>query len=252
MPSHATAPENLLPAREKLIVALDFPAATPALEFVSRLDGTCTWFKVGLELYLSAGNAVVEALRERGYSVFLDLKLHDIPNTVAGAVRSASASGASLLTLHALGGPAMLEAAVNETVKLQNPPKLLAVTLLTSMDELQMQATGLPLPASDQALKLARMACATGADGVVASPLETAALRAALGAKPLLVIPGIRSAADAIDDQRRIATPSDAIASGASMLVVGRPITRAVDPVSAARAILEQIIFANPLQIFPL
>lgn len=141
----------------------------------------------------------------------------------------------------------MLEAAVNEAAKLQNPPKLLAVTLLTSMDELQIQAIGLPLPAADQVLKLARMACATGVDGVVASPLETAALRAALGTKPLLVIPGIRSATDAADDQRRTASPADAIASGASMLVVGRPITRAVDPVSAARAILQQITAANSL-----
>lgn len=232
---------SLTAAREKLIVALDFRAAAPALEFVDQLEHTCTWFKVGLELYLAAGNAVIEALGTRGYSVFLDLKLHDIPNTVAGAVRSASTSGASLLTLHALGGPVMLEAAANEAQKLQNPPKLLAVTLLTSMDDAQMQAIGLHLPASDQVLKLARMARAAGVDGLVASPLEVAALRAELGAEPLLVIPGIRSAADAADDQKRTASPAEAIASGASMLVVGRPITRAADPAAAARAILHQI-----------
>jgi len=246
MPSQAATPENLAAAREKLIVALDFPAATPALDFVTRLDGACSWFKVGLELYLAAGNTVVETLRQRGFSVFLDLKLHDIPNTAAGAVRSASASGASLLTLHALGGPAMLSAAANEAAKLQTPPKLLAVTLLTSMDDEQLLATGLPLPASTEVLKLARMAHAAGIDGVVASPLETAALRSALGHGPLLVIPGIRSATDAPDDQKRTASPATAIASGASMLVVGRPITRAADPATAAHAILAQIASARP------
>lgn len=241
----APTSENLATAREKLIVALDFPAAALAFDFVDRLEGVCSWFKVGLELYLAAGNSVVESLRQRGYSVFLDLKLHDIPNTVAGAVRSAAASGASLLTVHSLGGPVMLEAAANQAAKLRNPPKLLAVTLLTSMDEAQMQAIGLPAPASQEVLKLARMARAAGVDGLVASPLETAALRAALGAEPLLVIPGIRSAADAADDQKRTASPAEAITSGASMLVVGRPITRADNPATAARGILEQITAAG-------
>jgi len=245
MPVPAPTSENLATAREKLIVALDFPAAASALDFVDRLEGACSWFKVGLELYLAAGNSVVESLRQRGYSVFLDLKLHDIPNTVAGAVRSAAASGASLLTVHSLGGPVMLEAAANQAAKLQNPPKLLAVTLLTSMDEAQLQAIGLPPPASQEVLKLARMARAAGVDGLVASPLETAALRAALGAEPLLVIPGIRSAADAADDQKRTSSPAEAITSGASMLVVGRPITRADNPATAARGILEQITAAG-------
>jgi len=226
---------------DKLIVALDFPAATPALEFVSRLEGSCSWFKVGLELYLAAGNSVVEDLCKRGHSVFLDLKLHDIPNTVAGGVRSAAAIGASLLTVHSLGGPAMIEAAANELAKLQSPPKLLAVTLLTSMDEAQMRSVGLMNASEAQVLQLAQMAVRAGADGVVASPLETAALRKALGEDALLVIPGIRSADAAEDDQKRTATPAAAIADGASMLVVGRPITRAADPAGAARAILNQI-----------
>ena len=229
------------PAQEKLIVALDFPAAAPALEFIAHLDGACHWFKVGLELYLAAGNSVIDALRQRGHSVFLDLKFHDIPNTVAGAVRSAASAGASLLTVHALGGPAMIEAAAGELTKLKTPPKLLAVTLLTSMDAQQMRSVGLMDASEAHVLQLAQMARTAGADGVVASPLETAALRKALGSDALLVIPGIRSADDAADDQRRTATPAAAIADGASMLVVGRPITRAADPAAAARAILDQI-----------
>jgi len=230
------------PAQQKLIVALDFPAAAPALELARKLEGTCTWFKVGLELYLASGNSVVEALRQRGHSVFLDLKLHDIPNTVAGAVRSAASAGASLLTVHSLGGPAMIEAAADELAKLNAPPKLLAVTLLTSMDAQQMLAVGLTNTSEAQVLQLAQMARRAGADGVVASPLETAALRKALGNDALLVIPGIRSAEDPADDQKRTATPAAAIADGASMLVVGRPITRAADPAAAARAILSEML----------
>jgi orotidine-5'-phosphate decarboxylase len=237
-PASMSDPKN---AQDKLIVALDFPAAAPALEFIARLDGACIWFKVGLELYLAAGNSVIDTLRQQGYSVFLDLKLHDIPNTVAGAVRSASSAGASLLTVHALGGPAMIEAAANELAKLSEPPKLLAVTMLTSMDESQIQAVGLTASPQEQVLNLAQMARRAGAAGVVASPLETASLRAVLGANALLVIPGIRAADAQADDQKRTATPAAAIADGASMLVVGRPITRADDPAAAARAILDQI-----------
>ena len=222
-------------------MALDFPAVAPALELAAKLEGACTWFKVGLELYLAAGNSVIEQLRQRGHSVFLDLKLHDIPNTVAGAVRSASSAGASLLTVHSLGGPAMIEAAAAELAKLSAPPKLLAVTLLTSMDTQQMRSVGLIAESEAQVLMLAQMARAAGADGVVASPLETAALRKTLGPDSLLVIPGIRPANSAADDQKRTATPAAAIADGASMLVVGRPITQAADPATAARAILDQI-----------
>jgi orotidine-5'-phosphate decarboxylase len=229
-------------AQQKLIVALDFPAAAPALELAGRLEGTCTWFKVGLELYLAAGNSIVEALRQRGHSVFLDLKLHDIPNTVAGAVRSAASAGASLLTVHSLGGPAMIEAAAGELAKLTAPPKLLAVTLLTSMDASQMRAVGLTNASEAQVLLLAQMARTAGADGVVASPLETAALRKTLGNDALLVIPGIRAGDAKPDDQKRTATPAAAIANGASMLVVGRPITQAADPVAAARAILGEML----------
>lgn len=239
-----TTPQQSRPlsAQEKLIVALDLPAAAPALELARRLEGTCSWFKVGLELYLAAGSSVVEELRKRGHSVFLDLKLHDIPNTVAGAVRSAAASGASLLTVHSLGGPAMIEAAANELAKLKSPPKLLAVTLLTSMDERQMRSVGLTQASEAQVLQLGQMAVAAGADGLVAASLEVVALRKALGSDALLVIPGIRPAGSGEDDQKRTATPAAAIANGASMLVVGRPITQAADPAAAARAILDQIL----------
>jgi len=224
-----------------LIVALDCPSQPAALDLVHLLSPPCTCFKVGLELYLAAGRPVVEALAARGHSVFLDLKLHDIPNTVAGAIRSLATSGASLLTVHALGGPAMIQAAANELARQSNPPKLLAVTLLTSMDESQIRAIGLPGAPAERVLHLAAMAVAAGADGLVCSPLEVASLRAALGPIPLLVVPGIRPAGAAAADQRRTATPAAAIAAGASMLVVGRPITQSADPAAAARSILAEM-----------
>src|SRR5271168_3139773 len=137
----SAAPSQIGKARERLIVALDFPSGHEALDFVDRLDGACQWFKVGLELYLAAGGSIVETLRQRGYSVFLDLKFHDIPNTVAAAVRSVAPLGAQLLTIHAAGGPAMLAAAAQAADSLPNPPKLLAVTVLTSLDQAQLAAT---------------------------------------------------------------------------------------------------------------
>lgn len=230
-----------VPARERLIVALDVPNATEALALASRLSGVCTWFKVGLELYLASGPGIVEELCKRGHKIFLDLKLHDIPNTVAGAVRSVSGSGASLLTLHASGGPAMLEAAVNAASSVTGAPKLLGVTVLTSMDELQLAATGITASAAEQVLRLGKMAVECGVDGLVCSPRETALLRSSLPSEPLLVVPGIRLPGAAADDQSRTETPASAIQSGASMLVVGRPITKAADPVAAATAILQQI-----------
>jgi orotidine-5'-phosphate decarboxylase len=231
-------------ARERLIVALDFPTGPQALHFVDRLEGACQWFKVGLELYLAAGRSIVETLRERGYSVFLDLKLHDIPNTVAGAVRSVGPLGAQLLTVHATGGPAMLAAAAEAAAGLTEPPTILAVTVLTSMDPAQLAATGIFEAAAAQVLKLAGMAAGVGIHGFVCSPEEAASLRAALP-RATLVTPGIRPAGAAIGDQRRIATPAAALAAGASYLVVGRPITQAEDPPRAAQAILDEM--AAPL-----
>jgi len=226
--------------KDRLIVALDVPGEAEALALVDRLEGTCRWFKVGMELYYAAGNSIVEQLRDCGLDVFLDLKLLDIPNTVAGAVRSVASSGASLLTVHAGGGPAML-AAARAAAEGPNAPRLIAVTVLTSMDAAQLSAIGINTDPAQQVLRLARLATAAGIDGLVCSPQETALLRRELGATPLLVVPGIRSADVPADDQRRTATPSAAIASGASMLVVGRPITQAADPSAAARRILAEI-----------
>lgn len=228
-------------ARERLIVALDYPAAQPALDLVGRLDGSCLWFKVGLELYLAAGESIVETLRMRGFRVFLDLKLHDIPNTVAGAVRTLAGSGASMLTIHAGGGPAMLAAAVEAAALSADGPKLLAVTVLTSMDAAQLHAIGVPSPPAEQVSRLANIALAAGVAGLVCSPLEVASIRSEYGAGPRLVVPGIRPADSPAGDQQRFAGPAEAIAAGASMLVVGRPITQALDPSVAAHAMLRQI-----------
>lgn len=224
----------------RLIVALDFPEAAPALALADRLQDRCRWFKVGLELYLAAGNSIVSELRRRGFHVFLDLKLHDIPNTVAGAVRTASATGAEMLTLHAAGGPAMLAAAAEAAAGLPHPPKLLAVTVLTSMDQTQLAATGVAASPADQVLRLAAMASAAGIAGFVSSAEEVAAMRQRLPGATL-VIPGIRPAGAAVGDQKRTATPAAALAGGASYLVVGRPITQAPDPAAAAAAILQEM-----------
>jgi orotidine-5'-phosphate decarboxylase len=228
--------------RNRLAVALDFPAAQPALEFVDRLDGACRWLKVGMELYYSAGNPLLETLRARGFSLFLDLKLHDIPNTVAGAVRSVTQSGASLLTIHAGGGEAMIRAAA-AAAAVPGAPQLLAVTVLTSMDAEQLHGIGVSAAPAQQVLQLARLAAQAGGErmGMVCSAEEVGLLRAELGPATTLVVPGIRPAGAALGDQRRVATPATAITAGATMLVVGRPITQAADPAAAARAILAEI-----------
>lgn len=224
----------------RLIVALDVPAAAPALALADRLKGHLRWFKVGLELYCAEGPSLVRELRSRGFSIFLDLKLHDIPNTVAGAVRSAAATGAELLTLHAAGGPAMLGAAAEAAASLPHPPQLLAVTVLTSMDAPQLSAIGIAAPPGDQVRRLAAVAADAGIHGLVASAEEVAALRG-LYPRATLVIPGIRPAGAAIGDQKRVATPAAALAAGASFLVIGRPITQAPDPVQATEAILAEM-----------
>ena len=235
-----------LDPKDSLIVALDVPSEDAAMELVGRLEGCCRWFKVGMELYYAAGNSVIEGLRKRGYEVFLDLKLHDIPNTVAGAVRSVAGVGASLLTVHAGGGEPMMKAAV-QAANLPGAPKLLAVTVLTSMDEAELRAVGVSDGSATQVLRLARLARDAGIGGLVCSPEEVEAVRQAMGPEMLLVVPGIRprSAEERPDDQRRIATPAEAIARGASMLVVGRPITQAADPARAALGILAEIATAH-------
>jgi orotidine-5'-phosphate decarboxylase len=224
----------------RLIVALDVPGAAPALALADRLRGLCRWFKVGLELYIAEGPSIVQELRRRDFSVFLDLKLHDIPNTVAGAVRSVAALGAEFLTIHAAGGPAMLEAAAEAADSVPNPPQLLAVTVLTSMDQLQLAAIGIDHAPENQVLLLADTASSAGIDGFVASAEEVALLRRRFPAATL-VIPGIRPAGSATADQKRIATPAAALAAGASYLVIGRPITQAADPPAAAQSILDEM-----------
>ena len=245
---HAESPSTTDPlaqARDRLIVALDVPDPDSALRLVHQLDTTCSWFKVGLELYVAAGPAIVEKIVSSGKNVFLDLKLHDIPNTVAGAVRSAARLGARMLTLHAGGGPAMLSAAKNEIAGLANPPELLAVTVLTSMDAGQLHATGVGRLPSSQVERLAKMGMEAGIRGFVCSPQEVAELRKLTGPEGVLVIPGIRPAGSAIGDQKRIAGPAEALRLGASYLVVGRPITQAADPAEAARSILKEMSEAS-------
>jgi orotidine-5'-phosphate decarboxylase len=241
--SAGTRPDKLnrLDPADCLIVALDFPSADAALDLVDQLQGVCRWFKVGMELYYASGNLVIDRLRARGFEVFLDLKLHDIPNTVAGAVRSVAGTGASLLTIHAGGGEKMMHAAA-QAANRPGAPKLLAVTVLTSMDAAELTAVGVGVPVETQVLRLAGLARAAGISGLVCSPLEVAAVREVMGPDALLVVPGIRPVGTTgADDQSRVATAADAIAHGASMLVVGRPITQAADPAKAAAGILAEI-----------
>jgi len=230
--------------KSHLAIALDHPDAAQALALVDHLGDTCQWYKVGMELYYAEGNHIVQRLRDRGFNVFLDLKLHDIPNTVAGAVRSATQAGASLLTIHASGGSAMMSAAA-EAATASGSPRLLAVTVLTSMDANELAGIGISASPAEQVLRLARLAQASGINGMVCSPEEVAILRKETGPDSLLVVPGIRPAGSAVGDQKRVATPTQAIADGASLLVVGRPITRATDPAAAARAVLQEIELAS-------
>ena len=233
--------------RDRLIVALDFPRAELAWALVERLDGQCRWFKVGLELFLAEGRAIVHRLREEGFAVFLDLKLHDIPNTVAHAVRSVSTCGASLLTVHAAGGGTMLAAAAEAATGLPDAPTLLAVTVLTSMDAGELAGIGVDSRMADQVLRLGRMALAAGIPGLVCSSEELTVLRAEAGSDPLLVVPGIRPSGGEPGDQSRVSTAGAAIARGASKLVVGRPISRAENPAAAFQAMLAEIAEASSL-----
>jgi len=236
--------QTSLSPQDRLIVALDFPDAAAALALTDQLGPTIQWVKVGLELFIAEGPQVISTLAARGLNVFLDLKLHDIPNTLAGAVRTASSAGASLLTLHASGGPAMLQAAADAAAGLANPPQLLAVTVLTSMDAAQLNAVGVPDPPAAQVARLASTAWNSGIRGFVCSAEEITSTRASFP-DATLVIPGIRPAGAAMGDQKRVATPASAIAAGATYLVVGRPITQAKNPAAAADAILEEIAAAS-------
>ncbi len=237
-------PTDTASPRDRLMVALDLPTAAQALAFVDTLESQALWFKVGLELYLAAGPSIVTTLRNRGFHVFLDLKLHDIPNTVASAIRSVTSLGASLLTIHAAGGPDML-AAAEQAASLPGAPRLLAVTVLTSMDTDNLHAIGVHDNPATQVLRLARLTQSSCIEGLVCSPAELPLLRRELGPGPLLVVPGIRPLGSDPGDQRRIATPASALADGASMLVVGRPITQSPNPAAALAAILAELDAPN-------
>ncbi len=242
---HSTfSPARDRQASDRLIVALDMPNASSVRQFLPRLEGQCKWLKVGLELFIAAGPSMVAELANSGYSVFLDLKLHDIPNTVASAVKSASTLGASLLTLHAAGGPQMLHSAQEAAASMAQAPTLLAVTVLTSINAQQLQAVGVARQPHEQVELLARMGLAAGMRGFVCSAEETVRLRGICGAETTLVVPGIRPAGSALGDQQRVATPADALQRGASFLVVGRPIVQAEDPAAAAAAILVEMATA--------
>ena len=223
---------------ERICAAVDFPSWREAEPFARAVAPAVGMLKVGLELFVAEGPAVVRAAAALGRPIFLDLKLHDIPNTVEGAARTAARSGASLLTVHAAGGPEMVAAAVRGA----GPGvRVLAVTVLTSLDQRALDAVGLAGPPEAAVVRLARLAVAAGAGGLVCSPLEVAAVRAAVGAGPLLVIPGVRPAGAAVGDQSRVATPAEAVRSGADVLVIGRPLREGGDPAAAAARIAAEI-----------
>lgn len=226
---------------ERLIVALDVPSATEALKIVSSLGNSVQTYKVGMQLYTAEGPRIVRDLISSAKKIFLDLKYHDIPNTVAAAVSEASRLGISLLTVHASGGSKMLRAAVQAARESKCQTRILAVTVLTSMDEHDLHEIAVHDPVLDQVVRLASIALNAGCDGVVSSAHEVKALRAKLGDNFLAVTPGVRPAGTARGDQARVVTPAEAIAAGATHIVVGRPITGATDPAAAAREILKEI-----------
>jgi orotidine-5'-phosphate decarboxylase len=219
----------------RLIAAIDTPDRARAAGLVRDVAPFCGLVKFGLEYFLANGPEGLAAAQ--GAPVFLDLKLHDIPNTVAGAVRSLAPLGVAMLTIHAAGGGAMIAAAAAAAAQAAVPPKILAVTVLTSLDAHALSETGVAGGTTQQVLRLARLALAHGADGLVCSAHEILVLRDAFGDKPILVVPGIRPAGSAVGDQSRVMTPEQAVAAGADYIVVGRPITTAADPAAAAQAI---------------
>lgn len=222
----------------QLIVALDEPDYSGARAIVERTAPAVEWYKVGYEAYYGYGDQILTLLRNAGKQIFLDLKLHDIPNTVSAAVRSCAGVGAKLLTVHASGGPAMLAAAAAAK---SGGMRLVAVTVLTSLGPGDLRAIGVDSDPAEQALRLALLAKTSGIDGVVCAAHEAAGIRAACGPGFAIICPGIRPSGSAAGDQRRVATPGDAARAGADYIVVGRPVTKAADPAAAARAIVEEL-----------
>jgi orotidine-5'-phosphate decarboxylase len=231
----------MLDPRERLIVALDVSSAAAAQRIVAAVGDSAFTYKVGMQLYTAEGPQVVRDLVASRRRVFLDLKYHDIPNTVGAAVREAAALGVSMLTVHASGSGKMLRAAA-QAARSANPSLLvLAVTVLTSMDDVELERVGVRARVVDQVLRLTKLAIAEGCQGVVASALEASELRRELGGNFEIVTPGVRPAGVGHADQVRVVTPAEAIAAGATRIVVGRPITGAPDPAAAARSILGEI-----------
>ena len=225
----------------RVIVALDYAQAAPALAFAARVDPQACRLKIGKELFTAAGPALVEKLTQRNFEIFLDLKFHDIPNTVAGACRAAAQLGVWMLNVHALGGRAMLEAAREAVAGVKRPPRLIAVTVLTSMGAQDLHEVGIAGEPAAAALRLAKLAQASGLDGVVCSAQEAVLLKRECGTDFCLVTPGIRLAGGANDDQQRVMTPAKAITAGADYLVIGRPVTQAADPVAVLAAINREL-----------
>lgn len=223
-----------------LIVALDVPTAADMEKTLARLPDSVEWYKVGLELFCAEGPVALEPLQQRSRNIFLDLKLHDIPRTVANAVKTAAGHGVNLMTVHAIGGRAMLEAAATAARECATPPKLVAVTTLTSLSQDDFSDLGIGRSVPDQALALGELALSAGIDGLVTSAHEAGALRRKFP-EALLVTPGIRMPDGDVGDQKRVATPAFAVEQGSTHLVVGRPILQAPDPAAAAEAILAEL-----------
>jgi orotidine-5'-phosphate decarboxylase len=235
------APVPSLTPRERLIVALDVSTAAEARKIVAAVGDSATTFKIGKQLFTAEGPAVVRDLVASGRKVFLDLKFHDIPNTVAGAVSEAAKLGVSMLTVHASGGTKMLKAAAEAAGQSSGKPLVLAVTVLTSIGEADLQEQGITDGVQAHVLRLAGLALQAGCGGIVASAQEASHLRQTLGTGFAIVTPGVRPAGADAGDQARVVTPKAALEAGASYLVIGRPITGAKDPAAAARAILDEI-----------
>jgi orotidine-5'-phosphate decarboxylase len=227
--------------RQRLIVALDVSTAAAARKIVAAVGDSAHAYKVGMQLYTAEGPSVVRELIGSGHRVFLDLKYHDIPNTVGAAVREAAQLGVNMLTVHASGGGKMLSAAVHAAQAAKPDLLILAVTVLTSLDDVELGKIGLREGVPAQVLRLAALALSNGCKGVVASAKEASSLREEFGRDFAIVTPGVRPAGSGHDDQARVVTPAEAISAGASHIVVGRPITEATDPAAEARAILGQL-----------
>ncbi|VGO19778.1 orotidine-5'-phosphate decarboxylase [Pontiella sulfatireligans] len=226
--------------KAEIIVALDVPNAEAMEAKLQEMPDFIEWYKVGLEIFCAEGPAVLEPLKRRNKKIFLDLKLHDIPRTVGNAVKTAAAHGVNLMTVHAIGGRAMLEEAAKAAAKCENPPKLVAVTTLTSLSQEDFVDLGISRTVSEQAVELGRLCMASGIDGMVTSAHEAKALREAFP-DALLVVPGIRMPEGDVGDQKRVASPSFAVEQGATHLVIGRPILQAEDPSAAATAMLNDM-----------